>query len=233
MDFNLIWHSLRELNSFSILLRLLLAVICAGVIGIERGVRRQPAGFRTHILVCTGGCLATLTGQYVFQYLDTSADPTRLGAQVISGIGFLGMGTIIVTGNNRVKGLTTAAGLWASACIGLTIGIGFYEAAIGGTIIVVLAITVMRKVDGYFYAKIPVVDLYIELEDITKVHTLLENIQQHGMKVAFMELEKPKSQHPNAIGLTLTVKKLRRKDPIDMPTKIASFPGVLFLEEIL
>ncbi len=224
---------LRDINIWSILLRLFLSVLCAGLIGLERGAKRQPAGFRTHILVCTGGCMAMMTGQYVFQYLSASADPSRLGAQVISGIGFLGMGTIIVTGSNRVKGLTTAAGLWASACIGLTLGIGFYEAAVGGTIIVLLAITVMRKVDEYFYAKVPVCDIYMELENITAVHSLMESIRQNGMKVTFMEMQKPKSHLPGAIGLLLTVQKLSRKDKMDMIATIGSFDKVIFIEELL
>ena len=105
---------MEELNSVSIIARLCLAVLCGGIIGVERGRKGRPAGFRTHILVCLGSALAMMTNAYLIEYYG-GGDPARLGAQVISGIGFLGAGTIIVTGRQQVKGLTTAAGLWASA----------------------------------------------------------------------------------------------------------------------
>ena len=115
---------LRELNWISIVLRLALAIICGGIIGIERGRKGRTAGFRTHVLVCIGAALTVLTNQYMMQYFG-GGDPARLGAQVINGIGFLGTGTILITEQREVKGLTTAAGLWASACMGLAIGAGF------------------------------------------------------------------------------------------------------------
>ena len=110
---------LREVNTVSIIFRLLLATLFSGIIGIERGTKKRPAGFRTHILVCIGATLVMLTSQYMVDVLKIQTDATRLGAQVISGIGFLGAGTIIVIGRNQVKGLTTAAGLWAAHVWGL------------------------------------------------------------------------------------------------------------------
>ena len=127
-------EKLYELNMISTFFRLLLALICGGILGIERGKKNRPAGFRTYMLVCVASAMVMITNQYISNMYSTG-DPSRMGAQVISGIGFLGAGTIIVTGRNRVKGLTTAAGLWASACIGLTIGVGFYSGAIIGCII--------------------------------------------------------------------------------------------------
>jgi Uncharacterized membrane protein len=122
---NELTNYLREVNTASIILRLTLATICAGIIGLERGRKKRPAGLRTHILVCIGATLIMITGQYMRDILHIQDDVSRMGAQVISGIGFLGAGTIIVVGRNEVKGLTTAAGLWACACMGLAIGIGF------------------------------------------------------------------------------------------------------------
>jgi len=124
---------LLEPNLLTLLIRTLLALICAGVIGFERGAHGSAAGLRTHILVCLGTMIAMCTGVFVSMYYQ--ADAERIGAQVVSGIGFLGAGTIMVN-RGHVKGLTTAAGLWASACIGLAIGTGFYEAAIIGTVAV-------------------------------------------------------------------------------------------------
>ena len=132
---------LREMNFVSVMFRLILAMVCGGMIGLERGRKRRPAGFRTYMLVCLGAALTMLLSQYEFamvmgpwkgiaQELGMKTDVSRFGAQVINGIGFLGAGTILVTGRQEVKGLTTAAGLWASACMGLAIGAGFYECVV-------------------------------------------------------------------------------------------------------
>jgi putative Mg2+ transporter-C (MgtC) family protein len=133
-----------------IVLRLFLAIILSGLIGIERESVRRPAGFRTHILVCVGSTLVMLVGIYIFEKYkyETTLDPVRLSAQVISGIGFLGAGTIIRDGST-VKGLTTAAGLWAVACIGLAIGAGFYLAAILTTVLVFITLLIFSNVEKY------------------------------------------------------------------------------------
>ena len=124
---------LLELNLLTMIIRTLLALLCAGLIGFERNAQGSAAGLRTHILVCIGAMIAMSTG--IFTATQFSGDASRIGAQVVSGIGFLGAGTIMVN-RGHIKGLTTAAGLWASACIGLAIGTGFYEAAIVGTLAV-------------------------------------------------------------------------------------------------
>lgn len=124
---------LLEPTLLTLVIRTLLAIICAGVIGFERDAHGSAAGLRTHILVCFGAMIAMCTG--VFTAAHFSGDASRIGAQVVSGIGFLGAGTIMVN-RGHIKGLTTAAGLWASACIGLALGTGFYEAAIVGTVAV-------------------------------------------------------------------------------------------------
>ena len=136
---------LKEPNLITLIVRTLLAILCAGIIGYDRNTRGAPAGFRTHILVCLGAMIAMSTGMSTGQYaaMQYNADVTRIGAQVVSGIGFLGAGSIIVN-KRRISGLTTAAGLWASACIGLAIGIGFYEGAIIGTIAVYFTERVLR-----------------------------------------------------------------------------------------
>lgn len=224
---------LRDLNLLSILLRFVLSVICGGLIGLERGVKRQAAGFRTHILVCTGACMAMMTGQYIHLFISPGADPARLGAQVISGIGFLGVGTIVTTHSNKVRGLTTAAGLWAAACIGLALGIGFYEAALGGTLVVVLAIVVLQRIDEVFYSRVPMMDLYVEMENISLVRNLLVNIREHRLKISSMELKKAKSGRQDAIGITLTVRKMDRRDRIDMMEVVSCTEGLTFIEELL
>ena len=134
---------IRELTVTAIVVRILVAVILGGIIGMERGMKNRPAGLRTYMLVCVGACVVMMINQYTYQVYGVG-DPVRLGAQVVSGIGFLGAGTIIVTSHNQIKGLTTAAGLWASACIGLAIGIGLYEIAVVGGAAVFLSLTVLH-----------------------------------------------------------------------------------------
>ena len=228
-----IFDELRDVTMVSTTLRMLLAVICGGVIGLEREYKRRPAGFRTHILVCMGACIAMLTGQYIYEYFETNSDPARLGAQVISGIGFLGAGTIMSRETTRVRGLTTAAGLWAAACIGLAVGIGFFEAAIGATVVVMVTIVIFQRVDNFFYTRSPILRVYLEMESIDYVKGLIRTIRMNGMRVSGMELQKPRSGMQNAVGIALVVKKNTRRNPVDMLEVISKVEGVTFIEETL
>lgn len=153
--------SLREFNTVSVVLRMVLAVVCGGLIGVERESKRRPAGFRTHTLVCLGAAITTLTSQYLLT-AGWTTDPARLGAQVVAGIGFIGAGTIIVTRRRQVKGLTTAAGLWVSAIIGLAIGTGFYEGAIIAMVFVLIAEILLSKIEWYISSKAKSVNVYVE-----------------------------------------------------------------------
>ena len=137
---------LRELTYLSVVLRIAAALFMGGALGLERGMKNRPAGLRTYMLVCVGSCLIMMTNQFIFQTTGTG-DPTRMSAQVISGIGFLGAGTIVVTQHNQIKGLTTAAGLWACAGAGLALGIGFYEGAITAGIGVYVILSVIQGLD--------------------------------------------------------------------------------------
>ena len=145
-----IFDGVRDINMYSIILRFLLSILFGGTIGIERGKKRHAAGMRTHIVVCMGAASVMMVSQYISTILQTATDPARLGAQVISGIGFLGVGTIVVTGHKQVKGLTTAAGLWASACMGLAIGIGFYEGALVMCLMLYIVLEVLNLWDERF-----------------------------------------------------------------------------------
>ena len=102
---------IREITFMTVMIRFLIAIICGGLIGIERSYKNRPAGFRTHILVCIGATIASMTGIYLYLNMGLPTDISRLGAQVVSGLGFIGGGTIIVINKKRIKGLTTAAGL--------------------------------------------------------------------------------------------------------------------------
>ena len=134
-------NGLRDLNFLTLLLRMILACVCGAAVGLERSAKNRPAGFRTHILVCLGACVASVTGLYLYLGLGLPTDATRIAAQVISGLGFIGAGTIVVTKRMDIKGLTTAAGLWVTGIIGLAVGAGYYEGGIIGTALVLLTET--------------------------------------------------------------------------------------------
>ena len=152
---------------FITIFRLLLACVLGGLIGYERESMNRPAGFRTHILVCLGSALVMLTSQYIFEKYSgvVNVDPARLGAQVISGIGFLGAGTIIREGAS-VKGLTTAASLWAVSCVGIAAGIGFYEGAIVAALVIYMTLIVLKRLEGNFAKKRQLNILYIKTQNL-------------------------------------------------------------------
>ena len=139
-------NPMREITTVSVILRMVIATLVGAVIGLERSAKNRPAGFRTHILVCLGATAAMVTGLYVFLKLKMPTDVSRLGASVISGLGFIGAGTIVVTKKMSIKGLTTAAGLWTTGIIGLAIGAGYYELGIIGMILVLIAESLFDRI---------------------------------------------------------------------------------------
>ena len=167
---------IHTINPWSATIRICLAVLFGGVIGFERGLHGRTAGLRTHILVCLGSTLTALVGLYSVQSLGLSGDPLRVGAQVISGIGFLGVGTIILRNRDHVKGLTTAAGLWATACMGLTIGIGFYTAAIVSFVMIMVTISIFFHLDRKIKDHHPTFRCYAELSDIQNMTALQSDL---------------------------------------------------------
>ncbi|MGL4346318.1 MAG: MgtC/SapB family protein [Cellulosilyticaceae bacterium] len=225
---------LREVNTLSIIIRLTLATIFAGVIGIERGRMKRPAGFRTHILVCIGATMVMITSQYINQELGIGTDPTRMGAQVISGIGFLGAGTIIVVGRNQVKGLTTAAGLWACACMGLAIGIGFYEGAIISCLYLYCVMTAFHKIDRGMQKKSRVMEVYVELENMHALSQFLQQVKESGGTISSLEVEKADEleQEGQKLGSIMTIKLPRQCNHNEYLSILNNVKNVNFIEEI-
>ena len=178
---------LREFTLISIFLRLILGCLCGGIIGFERGHRGRAAGLRTHILVSLGACIVMITNQYLVLFMNPNADPARLGAQVISGIGFLGAGTIMITGR-QITGLTTAAGLWTAACIGLACGIGFYEGAIIATLFILFTMTVLHNWEDRSSHIVTQVDLLVELGKSSDISHLLEGVKACGARIQDIEV---------------------------------------------
>lgn len=202
---------LREFNFASVTLRLVLAMFFGGLIGIERAKKGRAAGFRTYMLVCMGAALAMLLGQYESELLIThwgtvaaaagnKVDVVRFGAQVINGIGFLGAGTVIVTGRQEVKGLTTAAGLWASACAGLAIGAGFYECAIVALILMWLSITLLPYIEAEIVERARNMNIYIEFSDKSAIGDVITCIKSMDAHIFDIDISKNSNGlNPNAV----------------------------------
>ena len=183
-----IFDPLRELSTYGLVIRMLLAFACGGIIGIEREYRRRPAGFRTHILICTGSAVTIMTNQFLFLELHASTDIARMGAQVIAGIGFIGAGSIIVTKRQRVKGLTTAAGLWATAIIGLCIGGGFYEGGVAATGLILITELCFSKLDHFVADHTPELNLYVKCSDDGSLLQVEKMIEEEKMNIISTEI---------------------------------------------
>ena len=224
-------YCLQELSPVSIFFRLALAVLLGGIIGLERGIKGRPAGMRTYMLVALGAALVMITNEYL-SGLFIGIDPARMGAQVISGIGFLGAGTIIITRDRQVRGLTTAASLWASACMGLAIGVGFYSGALIGMLFIFFITTIMHRLDTKLLRKSRTVDLYVELSEASHIRKLLDEIRGTGTKVTYLELIRPKYKNENQTALLLTLHMPTRKLHYELLAEMNEIEYVSFAEEV-
>lgn len=227
-----IFDGLRDVTMLSVSVRMLLAVICGGIIGIEREYKRRPAGFRTHILICLGAAMTTLTSQYFYLCLEQYTDMARLGAQVVAGIGFIGAGTIIVTRRQRVKGLTTAAGLWAAAIIGLTLGGGFYEGGLFATILILIAELVFSRIEYRVLRNAPEINLYIEYTSNDSLETLLRLLRELELKILNMGIIHSKSDDDHNACAILNLRLPKGAEADDIMNRILSSRGVVSIREL-
>ena len=206
-------------------------MLFGGIIGLERGRRRRPAGFRTHILVCMGAALAMCISQYLAITLGQSTDISRLGAQVINGIGFLGAGTIVVTGRQQVKGLTTAAGLWASACMGLAIGAGYYECAVLACITIFLTITVLNNVEKLLTSRTKNMNINVTLGAVNQLPGVLDVLRSMNIKIFDVEITNVRDLRVASPSVIIEMKLPRSQPHADIITAVAAIEGVLSVEE--
>ena len=221
----------REVTYTAILIRIVCAVIIGGIIGIERSVKNRPAGLRTYMLVCVGACLIMLTNQYIYQTTGTG-DPMRLGAQVVSGIGFLGAGTIIVTKHNQIKGLTTAAGLWSAAGVGLALGIGFYEGAVTAAVAIYVTLTLLHVLEAHVNRKTRVLEVYVELQDSVPIGRFIKNLRALNVDIEDIQFEQEASVDSGIRAFVLTLKSARRRDHIQFADDIRSIDGLVHVEAL-
>ena len=220
-----------QLDWLTVTVRLVLAVICGGIVGIERERKRRPAGFRTHILICLGAAMTTLTSQYLVLEMGLYTDLARLGAQVIAGIGFIGAGTIIITKRRQVKGLTTAAGLWAAAIVGLCCGAGYYEGAIVATLVIILAELVFARLEYFIVSSARTFNIYVEYVESGRLGTIVDTIKSSGGYILDLEITKNSAEGKNPCA-TFSLQAPRKISHQGLMTKIAELEGVISVEEL-
>ena len=213
-------------NDVSISLRLILALIMGGLIGMERGRHGRAAGMRTHVLVCVGACMTALVGIYIMN-INPGENITRIAAQVISGIGFLGAGTIMIRNQSVVTGLTTAAGVWCTATIGIALGYGFYLAALIATVITIFTAALLTRLEG---GKKYLVRCYLELKNADLATETVAAIEQLYPSAKVTEISAAKSGLTGAVGISIALS-LDKIDQKDYLNQLNSLENVLFIIE--
>lgn len=234
---------LRELNLASLIVKMALAVLFGGLIGLERGQKHRAAGSRTYMIVCLGAAMTVMLAQYdAFQlstrmqeFVDTigaKVDVTRFASKAVNGIGFLGAGTIIVTGSQEVKGLTTAAGLWASACMGIAIGAGFYECAILGFLLILTTTILFDKVGSWIVTKTRNMDLYVEFEKMENLGEIINTIKNLGIQIYDVDIQKEKNANGITLGAVFSTRLPKSETHSHVMSKISKHKFVTLVDEI-
>ena len=216
-----------DINMLNVLFRFGLAFLLGGAIGMERSFKNRSAGFRTHILVTSAACVASMTGIYLYLNLKMPTDVSRIGAQIVSGLGFIGAGTIIVTKKPKVKGLSTAAGLWASGIVGVAVGAGFYEGAIVATIVVLLAQTLFSYAEQYIRTT-PEFDITLRYQDRGALDEAMRYCKDH--RLAILNLKVTGDMNDYKAELTLLPK--LRIDEARLFDHIRKIPGITEINKV-
>ena len=234
---------LRELNMPSLLLRLSLAMLLGGVIGLDRGRKRRAAGFRTYMLVCLGAALTGVISQYlqvmgttewaeVTAQMNKQVDVSRIGAKAIGGVGFLGAGTIIITGRQEVKGLTTAAGLWASACMGIAIGAGFYECVIIAFALIFICMRFLPILENFIIENARNMNLYVEFTSLDDVGAIINCIKAQDANIYEVELNHGRAEQAEKPGAVFTIRLNHKRHHEQVLAAIAGLETVTTIDEI-
>ena len=219
---------LSSFNPVTVIIRVLLAALAGALVGLEREFHGRAAGMRTHMMVALGAALAAMIGMYTVTELGIDSDPMRVGAQVISGVGFLGAGTILLRGGgSRITGLTTAAGLWTAASIGLAVGIGFYVGAFMTVIAVMLTFTLITSLEHFMNRKRRRMAIYLELEDVSAVAPMLEMLRtEYGLMEA--QVTPPRSGTAPHVGMEILVQIPQKLSTAENLKRFTDLPRVVF-----
>ena len=227
-----IFDGLREVTVASVALRLVLAAVCGGMVGIEREYKRRSAGFRTHILICLGAAMTTMTSQHLFLNMHYYLDMARMGASVVAGIGFIGAGTIIVTRRQRVKGLTTAAGLWTVAVVGLAVGAGFYEGGLCTAGLILLAELLFARLEYRIMDNAPEINLYMEYGSKDCLERVLRLYREWNLTVLNMEITRDTSSETHNACAIFSLRLNRRTKAPQILAALNRVPGMVTVEEL-
>ncbi len=235
---------LRQLNIASMTLRVVLAMLMGGLIGYERERKSHPAGFRTYMLVAIGASLTVMMSQYydlmeqgiwadIVAEVGRRTDMARFGARVVSGIGFLGAGTILVTARQEVKGLTTAAGLWASACMGLAIGAGFYECMLVGFILILFSLSLLPRLEDAVNEHSRYCNVYVELDGIEKLGGVVNRLKADEVRLFDVDIETAKNPGRAAqVNAVLTLFLPKARTHTELLARLSTIDGVSAVDEI-
>ena len=215
-------QTIKGVGLAGVVVRMFLAVLCGGIIGLERESKRRSAGFRTHTLICIGATLTTLTSQYLMG-LGLTTDPARL---------FIGAGAIIVTSRRQVKGLTTAAGLWTSAIIGLAIGTGYYEAALITVALVIFSEVVLSKLEYFIISTARSMNIYVEFTDVDNLNDIVEEVKKHNMSIVDVEITKSRPSEGMRMSAILALQFKKKMAHENVMAFISEIPGVTSVEEL-
>lgn len=221
-----IFDPVRGMGLGPVLLRMVFAFIAGMIVGLERSYQNKPAGFRTHILVCLGACIASMTGLYLYTVLKVPADPSRIGTQVITGLGFIGAGTIVVTHKRQVSGLTTAAGMWTCGIIGLAIGAGFFEGAIIACVLVLMAETVMNGVRSRIIAA-PSFDLAVSYSARTDLDKVLRYCKDQKIRITGLQIFSNTHEEGTLYSAIIGLRPPTETDPDELAKTIESMDGIV------
>ena len=226
-----IFDSYRDFSTSSVLLRLLLATLCGALVGLERSYKNRPAGFRTHMLVCIGACTASMTGIYLYLVENLPTDISRMGAQVIAGLGFLGAGTIIVTKKHTVKGLTTAAGLWVSGVMGLAIGAGFYE---GGILVMILILVVetVFAIPSMKVKKAQPFSILLQYDHTQALDQVMRHSKDLSMAIVNLQVRTASLADEPTYTAQLSLRPSNSLEHDDFIADILQIPGIVYAEII-
>ncbi len=222
----------REMSFLGVTVRMLSAVLCGGAVGLEREFKRRPAGFRTHILICLGASITILTNLYLYQVMHLYTDIARMGAQAIAGIGFIGAGTIIVTKRRRVKGLTTAAGLWAVSIIGLICGAGYLELAYFATAMVLLAELLLSRFEYRFIRKIQDLGLYIEYNGAETIEKIMTALREEDIQAIDLEITRIPDENGHHYCAIVQIRANRTTLNERLSPRLNAVEGLLRFEEL-
>ena len=234
--------SLRQLTLWSMMLRVVLAMLMGGVIGLDREKKGRPAGFRTYMLVSMGAAATAILSQYLDLMLSTlwaedlaavgnRTDVVRLSAQVISGVGFIGTGTIMVTARHEVKGLTTASCLWASACMGLAIGAGFYECMVIGFILILLSNRVLPRLERWIVERARNMNIFVETDSAEHLSQIIRTMKDAGLTLFEIEIDRGDTGAGSLRG-NFSVRLGAHQQHTQVLAKLSTLEGVLAVEEV-